>query len=144
MPTAAVREGWVFQGLPRRSAGVWIASPATEVSFLAPPQVTEADRCRDEDSASRPWVGCERLGEQHILEGMKPASGASRRHLPTSPFKPPPPAPPVEQFSVNDQVTHDRYGLGVVVEVEDGVAVIVDFRSQQERIMTPYKKLHKL
>ncbi|WP_169946538.1 hypothetical protein [Microbispora sp. H11081] len=75
---------------------------------------------------------------------MKPASGASRRHLPTSPFKPPPPAPPVEQFSVNDQVTHDRYGLGVVVDVEDGVAVIVDFRSQQERITTPYKKLHKL
>ncbi|MEU7879179.1 hypothetical protein [Microbispora bryophytorum] len=75
---------------------------------------------------------------------MKPASGASRRHLPTSPFKPPPPAPPVEQFNVNDQVTHDRYGLGVVLEVEDGVAVIVDFRSQQERILTPYKKLHKL
>ncbi|MBB2740518.1 MULTISPECIES: hypothetical protein [Microbispora] len=45
---------------------------------------------------------------------------------------------------MNDQVTHDRYGLGVVLEVEDGVAVIVDFRSQQERIMTPYKKLHKL
>lgn len=75
---------------------------------------------------------------------MKPATGASRRHLPTSPFKPPPPAPPAEQYSVNDQVTHDQYGLGVVLDVEEGVAVIIDFRSQQERITTPCKKLHKL
>ncbi|MEU7938495.1 hypothetical protein [Microbispora bryophytorum] len=45
---------------------------------------------------------------------------------------------------MNDQVTHDRYGLGVVLEVEDGVAVLVDFRSQQERITAPFKKLHKL
>ncbi|WP_214413003.1 hypothetical protein [Sphaerisporangium fuscum] len=75
---------------------------------------------------------------------MKTASGESRRHLPTSPFKPPPPAAPAERFSVNDQVTHDRYGLGVVMDVEDGVAVFVDFRSRQERITTPCSKLHKL
>ncbi|MFG1941462.1 hypothetical protein [Nonomuraea sp. NPDC048826] len=75
---------------------------------------------------------------------MKQASGASHRHLPTSPFKPPPPAPPVERFSVNDQVTHDRYGLGVVIAVEDEIAVLVDFKSRQERITTPFNKLYRL
>jgi hypothetical protein len=64
--------------------------------------------------------------------------------MPTSPFSPPPPAPPVEQFSVNDRVTHDRYGLGVVTVVEDDAAVVVDFGSRQERIPTPFKKLYKL
>ncbi|GAA3205265.1 hypothetical protein [Nonomuraea roseoviolacea] len=75
---------------------------------------------------------------------MKPASGESRRHLSTSPFKPPPPAPPVERFSVSDQVTHDQYGLGVVIGVEDEVAVLIDFGSRQERITTPFNKLYKL
>jgi hypothetical protein len=75
---------------------------------------------------------------------MKPANGESRRHLPTSPFKPRPPAPPAERFSVNDRVTHDRYGLGVVIGVEDDVAVFVDFGSRQERIITPFHKLYKL
>ncbi|GAA4204590.1 MULTISPECIES: hypothetical protein [Microbispora] len=75
---------------------------------------------------------------------MNAASGEHRRHLSTSPFKPPPPAPPLERFSVNDQVTHDRYGLGVVIGVEDGVAVFVDFRSRQERITAPFKRLYKL
>ncbi len=75
---------------------------------------------------------------------MKRASGESRRHLPTSPFKPPPPAPPAERFSVNDQVTHDRYGLGVVIGVEDEVAVVIDFGSRQERITTPFNKLYRL
>src|SRR6185437_3036293 len=31
-------------------------------------------------------------GGRRILEMMKPARAATRRHLPTSPFKPPPPA----------------------------------------------------
>ncbi|HUR08833.1 MAG TPA: hypothetical protein VM347_40270 [Nonomuraea sp.] len=74
---------------------------------------------------------------------MKPPSAATRRHLPTSPFKPPPPAPPVEVFALNDQVSHDRYGLGRVIGVEDE-AVLVDFGSRQERITTPYAKLIKL
>ena len=47
---------------------------------------------------------------------MKTARAASRRYLPTSPFGPPPAAPPVEQFAVRDQVTHDRYGLGRVID----------------------------
>src|SRR5262245_27425557 len=66
-----------------------------------------------------------------ILGSMKHARDASRRHLPTSPFKPPPAAPPVEQFAINDRVSHDQYGLGVVIGVEEGIAVLVDFRPRQ-------------
>jgi len=50
---------------------------------------------------------------------MKPARGANRRFLPTSPFNNMPAAPPVERFDVQDQVTHDSFGLGRVLEVED-------------------------
>ena len=75
---------------------------------------------------------------------MKTAHAATRRYLPTSPFKPPPPAPPAEQFAVQDQVTHDRYGLGRVVIVEDDTALVIDFGTQQVRIMTPCAKLTKL
>jgi hypothetical protein len=75
---------------------------------------------------------------------MKPARAMPRRHLPGSPFNAPPPAPPVEVFDVQDQVTHDRYGLGRVIRVEDETAVLVDFGSRQERIMSPFTKLTKL
>lgn len=81
---------------------------------------------------------------RRILEVMKPAHAATRRYLPTSPFKPPPEAPPAEQFAVQDQVTHDKYGLGRVVSVEDDTAVVIDFSSQQVRITTPCAKLTKL
>ncbi|MCO5995823.1 hypothetical protein [Actinoallomurus rhizosphaericola] len=74
---------------------------------------------------------------------MRAARAATRRHLPTSPFKAPV-VTPVEQFAVRDQVSHDRYGLGVVTAVEDGIAVSVDFGSQTERIPAPYAKLVKL
>jgi hypothetical protein len=79
-----------------------------------------------------------------ILEGMKPARAATRRYLPTSPFKPPPPAPPAEQFAVQDQVTHDKYGLGRVTAVEDDTALVIDFGTQRVRITTPCAKLTKL
>jgi hypothetical protein len=69
---------------------------------------------------------------------------ARRRHLPTSPFKPAPEAPPVERFALDDQVIHDRYGLGVVIGVEDDVAVLVDFNPRRERITAPYTKMTKL
>jgi len=36
-----------------------------------------------------------------------------------SPFNALPVDPPVEQFTVRDQVTHDKYGLGWVILVED-------------------------
>ncbi|MCO6003704.1 hypothetical protein NE236_01815 [Actinoallomurus purpureus] len=74
---------------------------------------------------------------------MKSSRAVTRRHLPTSPFKPPV-AAPVEHFALQDKVSHDRYGLGVVTDVEEGIAVIVDFGSQTERIPAPYAKLVKL
>ncbi|MEV5434083.1 hypothetical protein [Streptomyces sp. NPDC052701] len=71
----------------------------------------------------------------------KPA--APKRHLPTSPFKAPV-TPSPKQFTVGDQVTHDVYGLGRVIGVEDGIAALVDFGSTQERILSPYAKMSKL
>ncbi|WP_300611931.1 hypothetical protein [Trebonia sp.] len=79
-----------------------------------------------------------------ILDMMKPVRAEARRFLPTSPFKPPPAAPPAEQFGVGDQVTHDRYGLGRVVSVEDDTVLVIDFGTQKVRITTPCAKLTKL
>jgi hypothetical protein len=78
-----------------------------------------------------------------ILEGMKPARAASRRYLPTSPFGPPS-VPPAEHFAVRDQVTHDTYGLGQVIDVEVDTALVVNFGSRRVRITTPCAKLTKL
>ena len=78
-----------------------------------------------------------------MMVPMKAPRAAARRPLPDSPFNAPAPAPPAETFTVHDQVTHDRYGLGVVLSVEDH-AVLVDFRPQQRRIPLPCAKLTKL
>ena len=75
---------------------------------------------------------------------MKPVRAATRRFLPASPFNSLPADPPVEQFAVQDQVTHDKYGLGRVILVEDDTALVVDFGSRQVRIMSPFTKLTKL
>jgi len=53
-------------------------------------------------------------------------------------------APPVEVFALDDRVTHDRYGLGSIVGVERDIAVLVDFSSEQVRIVSPFPKLTKL
>jgi hypothetical protein len=74
---------------------------------------------------------------------MKQSSAVTRRHLPTSPFKAPV-VLPVERFALQDKVSHDKYGLGVVIGVEEDIAVFVDFGSQTERITAPYPKLVKL
>ena len=83
-------------------------------------------------------------GARRILDMMKPAPAATRRFLPTSPFKPPPAAPPAERFAVQDQVTHDKYGLGRVVEVEDDTALVIDFGTQRVRVTTACAKLTRL
>jgi hypothetical protein len=75
---------------------------------------------------------------------MKPARAATRRFLPTSPFKPPPPLPPAEEFAVQDQVTHDTYGLGRVISLDGDTSVVVDFGTRKVRITTPCVKLSKL
>ncbi|MBX9424315.1 MULTISPECIES: hypothetical protein [Streptomyces] len=68
---------------------------------------------------------------------------APKRFLPTSPFKPPV-TPPPKHFAVGDQVTHDVYGLGRVIGIEEGIAAVVDFSSAQARILSPYAKMSKL
>ena len=75
---------------------------------------------------------------------MKPARAATRRLLPTSPFGPEPPAPPPEQFAEQDQVTHDKYGLGRVVTVQDDATLVIDFGLRRMRITVPCAKLAKL
>jgi hypothetical protein len=82
--------------------------------------------------------------EGRILVVMKPARAASRRLLPGSPWNNLPVEPPVEQFTVRDRVTHDKYGLGWVVLVEDDDAVVIDFGSHKVRILSPFAKLTKL
>jgi len=77
------------------------------------------------------------------MVAMKAPRRAPQRHLPGSPFSAPAPAPPAETFVVGDQVTHDKYGLGVILGVQEG-AVLVDFRPQQRRIPLPCAKLTKL
>lgn len=45
---------------------------------------------------------------------------------------------------MQDQVTHDKYGLGRVTAVEDDTALVIDFGTQRVRITTPCAKLTKL
>jgi hypothetical protein len=75
---------------------------------------------------------------------MKHARAGARPLLPTSPFGPPPLTPPAEQFAVQDQVTHDKHGLGRVISVEDDATLVIDFGSHRVRITTPCAKLTKL
>ena len=75
---------------------------------------------------------------------MKRARAGARPRLPASPFGAPPLTPPAEQFAVRDQVTHDKYGLGRVISVEDDTALIIGFGSRRVRITTPCAKLTKL
>jgi len=79
-----------------------------------------------------------------ILVMMKHRRAAGRPLLPTSPFGAPPLTPSAEQFAVHDQVTHDRYGLGRVISVEDDTILIIDFGSRRVQITTPCAKLTKL
>lgn len=75
---------------------------------------------------------------------MRPTRAVTRRHLPNSPFGPPTALPPAEQYAVQDQVTHDTYGLGRVISVETATALAVDFGSRRVRIVLPCAKLTKL
>ncbi|MEU4348326.1 hypothetical protein [Streptomyces sp. NPDC023838] len=68
---------------------------------------------------------------------------APRRHLPTSPFKAPV-DPQAKTFALGDRVSHDQFGLGRIVGVEDGVAMLVDFGSRRARILSPYTRMHRL
>ncbi len=68
-----------------------------------------------------------------------------RRPLPGSPFNVPDAVEPEpEQYAVADRVTHDKYGLGTVIGVEEGISVLIDFGSHKQRLRTPCTKLTKL
>lgn len=69
-------------------------------------------------------------------------SAGPRRHLATSPFQPDP-EPTIEQFAINDLVSHDSYGMGRVIHVEAS-AVTVDFRPQTVRVVSPYRKMTRI
>jgi hypothetical protein len=49
----------------------------------------------------------------------------------------------IEEFEVDDLVSHDSYGMGRVVNVE-AAAVTVDFRSQKVRVPSPFRKMSRL
>lgn len=68
----------------------------------------------------------------------------TRRYLPGSPFNVPVVESPVETFAVGDLVTHDKYGLGTVIGVEDETAILVDFGTHRLRLPLPCAKLIKL
>jgi hypothetical protein len=76
-----------------------------------------------------------------ILEAMATSAGP-RRHLASSPFQPDP-EPIIEQFELDDLVSHDSYGMGRVIQVE-AAAVTVDFRNQTVRIPSPFHKMSRL
>jgi hypothetical protein len=65
-----------------------------------------------------------------------------RRHLASSPFQPDP-EPTIEQYALNDLVSHDSYGMGRIIELEE-TAVTVDFGSKTVRIVSPYPKMARL
>ena len=60
----------------------------------------------------------------------------------SSPFRPKP-EPIIEEYALDDLVSHDSYGVGRVIGMETG-AVLVDFRSQKVRITSPYAKMSRL
>lgn len=68
-----------------------------------------------------------------------------RRVLAGSPFNVPTEALQAQHFEVDDRVSHDRHGLGRVVDVEGDDLMVVDFGSGiRQRIAMNSAKVHKL
>jgi hypothetical protein len=80
------------------------------------------------------------------VDEVKPTrAGSRRRLLPNSPFNVPAVAgEPPEIYERRDLVTHDKYGLGSVIDVEGETAVLVDFGTHRVRVALPCAKLFKL
>jgi len=75
---------------------------------------------------------------------MESSRATTRRHLPTSPFKPRVPDP-IKVFEVGERVSHDKEGLGRISSVDGTVAVVVDFGAGRLlRVQAPFAKLHSL
>ncbi len=73
---------------------------------------------------------------------MATSPGSRRPHLAGSPFAPYV-DPVVEQYALDDRVSHDAHGLGRVVGVDAG-GVTVDFHGARTRVATPFRKMTKL
>jgi hypothetical protein len=80
--------------------------------------------------------------KRRILIAMTTSPAGRRRHLASSPFKPEP-EPTIEQYDLDDLVSHDSFGVGRVVGVEAD-AVTVDFSTQTVRVSSPFSKMEKL
>jgi hypothetical protein len=70
------------------------------------------------------------------------SSAVKRPQLASSPFRREP-EPVIEEFAVDDRVTHDAYGLGRVVS-SDPRWLTVDFGTRTVRVDTPFHRLQKL
>ena len=81
------------------------------------------------------------LSHGGILEVMT-SSRAKPRHLASSPFRPDV-EPEIEEYALDDLVSHDSHGMGRVVGVEAG-AVTVNFGRQSVRVTSPYRKMSRL
>jgi len=115
----------------------WVTEPLYWRHGPVSPAVRPASRTHGKTGGTG-----ERQGR--ILVMMKHPRAAGRPFLPTSPFGAPALTPPAEQFAVQDQVTHDKYGLGRVISVEEDTILIIDFGSRRVQITTPCAKLTKL
>jgi hypothetical protein len=90
-------------------------------------------------------MACRDAGNARTVDEMKPArAGPRRRNLPGSPFNVPVIEEPAVAYERLDLVTHDKYGLGSVLRVEDETAVVVDFGTHRVRVVLPCAKLFKL
>jgi hypothetical protein len=87
-------------------------------------------------------AGATRRTSARILGGMETTSAHPRPRHPSSPFQRQP-EPVIEEYAVDDRVSHDTYGLGRVVGVDGGGAT-VDFSTRTVRIATPFRKMTKL
>lgn len=125
--------------------------------FMCCPMLQHAQRRRAADTQPRPaWPHrhthgragpCRPRPGRRILVSMNHYRARPRRNLPGSPFNAPEavvqPAE-TEHYAVSDKVTHDKYGLGTVIGVEEGISVLIDFGSHKQRLRTPCAKLTKL
>jgi hypothetical protein len=79
------------------------------------------------------------------MSDMKPRrTGPARRYLPGSPFNAPAVEEPAEIYEPHDLVSHDKYGLGSVLDVEGQETIVVDFGTHRRRITLPCARLVKL
>ena len=77
--------------------------------------------------------------------GMRSRGTGTTRTLPGSPFNQPPAVAIVASYAMSDRVSHDRYGLGTVIGIENGnAAVLVDFGPKVLRVALPTTKMVKL